>query len=149
MYAAGRIVGNWANYEEFLSLLVNSESGLAHAIARAYTAIAGTFLVWAVYRLGRQFFPRNVSLLAAAFAALSPVQVIYAHQARIHVPGIVILTIAAIVVFRCIRKPSMGSALAAGAACAVCASVIQFGLVLTAAAGAMAFLTIRPWSRFF
>lgn len=143
-YAAGRVSGAWPSWDEFLRELAK-DNALRHAIARAYTAAMGALTVLAVYALARQSFARNAALLAAAIVAASPVHVINAHQARIHVPGLLFLVLAGIPIARlATRAAGWKLAAAAGAACGGVASVYQLGYVELAAALAVIALRVRP-----
>jgi hypothetical protein len=150
-YSWDRILGgpDWATFIENLTV---RDQGLRHVIGRVYTAIMGSLLALAVYRLARVRHARKVALLAAAFAAFSPAHVIYGHQPRIHVPGILALTLAAIPVVQCLDSSTgWRRAAAAGAACAGVAAIFQFGFFLFVTAlglvGFGALLRRRTWRR--
>jgi dolichyl-phosphate-mannose-protein mannosyltransferase len=143
-YAIGRVGGRWKSWREFVSQLAGRS--LQHEIARAYTAAVGSLIAVGVYLLARQHLSRRAALFAAGMAAFSPVHVIYAHQARIHVPGITLLAFAAIPVARLVRlQAGWRTALAAGAACGATASVFQLGYLLAATAGGLLVLRRRTW----
>jgi dolichyl-phosphate-mannose-protein mannosyltransferase len=139
-YRWGQLTGG-PDWDTFVTQLASDDVSYRHAIGRAYTAFVGSFLPLAVYLLARTAFSRKVALLAAAFAAFSPAHVIYGHQPRIHVPGILLLTLAAVPVVRCIEgSAGWRRALAAGAACAAVAAIFQFGFfLLTTAVGLLVF----------
>lgn len=125
--------GSASGWEEFVGRLAAADDpSLRHWIARLYTALLGAATVAALYPLARTRFGRGVSLFAAALLAVSPAHVAYAHQARIHVPGIFLLVCAAWAVLRAGDSRRPPQLLLAGAACSVVASIFQLGFVLAA-----------------
>ncbi len=119
--------------------------GSAHGVARLYTAVMGALLGISVYRLARIRFGRGAALLAAAAVAFSPAHVIYAHQARIHVPGITLLVFAIAPGLRLVaRRATATRALLAGVGCAFVASVFQLGFLQLAALSLLIAVRVRP-----
>ncbi|MBI3820787.1 MAG: glycosyltransferase family 39 protein [Planctomycetes bacterium] len=152
-YAGALVAGHWIrsaagiapgeSWPVFL-IQLTQDGALAHGIIRIFTALAGALLPIAVYRLARLQLSRNAALLAAAMAALAPAHVIYAHQARIHVPAITILVFLARPVLRLDRGDiSKFSAAVAGVACGTAIAIIQLGYLLAAAGIIILFVRAR------
>jgi hypothetical protein len=164
--ALGVLFGAWSDWDAFVQQL--QAPLLSHGIARGYNAVLGALLAPAVYALARVHLGRGAALLAAAIAALDPMQVLLSHQARIHVPGVTLLVLAALPLARMLARlerhaPQSGtvpsrvpsatatagaaSALAAGAAAGAVASVFQLGFLLAGAGGLCVLLRARPLRR--
>lgn len=131
-FFSGWIGGAWSSFDEFARDLVHpSGPTLRHSIAHVYTAFMGALLVPATYRLARTALPRTAALAAASFVIFAPVFVIYSHQARIHVPGITFVVVAAFFCARMLKNPGRLSCIvAAGIALAFVSSIIQLGYLL-------------------
>lgn len=154
--AVGLAAGAWPDWAAFVERL--QEPGLSHAIARGYNAVIGALLAPAAYALARVHLGRGAALLAAAIAALDPMQVLLAHQARIHVPGVTLLVLAAVPMARLLARASARgpepvsaagprAAFGAGAAAGAVAAVFQLGFLLAGAGGACLLLRARPLRR--
>ncbi|MHC5210828.1 MAG: hypothetical protein ACYTG2_08935 [Planctomycetota bacterium] len=141
----GQLLGAWPDWHTFVERLAGPSLG--HAIARGYNAVLGAALAPAVYALARVHLGRGASLLAAAIAALDPMQILLSHQARIHVPGVTLLVLASTSTAPAVRRPGLGAALAAGAAAGAVASVFQLGFLLAGAGGLCTLLRVRPLTR--
>ena len=56
--------------------------GSSEAALRSLSAVASTFAIFLIYRLGMELFDRKHAILAAALFALSATQIYYAQEAR-------------------------------------------------------------------
>ena len=135
----------WTDWPGFLDLL--SHGDLGHRVARWWSAIAGALLAPVAYRLARLALDRGPALLASASVALCPIAVAVSHLARIHAPGVTLVSLAAIPALQLVRRPDPRRALAAGAAIGVAAAFIQLGLLLAAATVVQLLVATRPLSR--
>ncbi|HZM00828.1 MAG TPA: glycosyltransferase family 39 protein, partial [Planctomycetota bacterium] len=143
-YGAGSLLGwpNYADWETFLRHLARPE--VHHAIGRSFGALCAALLAVGVYRLARVRFDRSVAVLAAAAAAFSPLQTLYAHQFRPHVPVITVVILLAPAVLRAALAPGLRTGLLSGLAAGVACAVFQAGIPVAAAAVALAVLLVRP-----
>jgi hypothetical protein len=148
-FCLGKLTGARGDWSYFVEQLASKrDPTLRQSIGRAYTAVLGSLLSAAVYWLARARFNRKVALLAAAMIAFAPAHVIYGHQTRIHVPGILALTMAAGCMARGVYLGiTPWRAVAIGAACGFTASIFQLGFLGGAAAAALIVLHTRPLAR--
>jgi len=98
--------------------LITLTSGLAHyldhpadfgrfyVIARAYVAAWAMVGIWAVFRIAHRLTRGSLSaaVTAAACFALMPVVVNGAHEAKPHLPGVVLTLLAVLAAMRCLDK---------------------------------------------
>ncbi|MHC5212008.1 MAG: hypothetical protein ACYTG2_14920 [Planctomycetota bacterium] len=144
VWATTRVLGSGESWDEFVTRL--QSASVHHTIGRGYVSCLGSLLAVAVYLLARQRFPRRVALLAAAIAAFAPMQIIFSHQARIHVPAIVVLSFAAIAVMKLgAGQATKRTAAAAGIGAAASVAMVQYGWLLLGTAGLLTLLVVRPW----
>ena len=147
-YAASYLVGHalgwghYADWDTFLQHLARTE--VNQALGRAVGAVCAALLAVAVYRLARVRFERDVAVLASAMAAFSPLQTIYSHQVRPHVPVIAIIVLVAPAVLRAALQPGFRTGLLSGLGSGVAAAVFQIGLPYAASACALIVLFARP-----
>ncbi len=59
--------------------------GTSEVAVRSFSALLGTLLVLATYRLGTQLFDRRLGLVAALIAAFSPFQIYYSQETRMYI----------------------------------------------------------------
>jgi Dolichyl-phosphate-mannose-protein mannosyltransferase len=76
---------------------------------RLPTLIAGTLVIPVLYELGRELYDRRTGLLAAAFAAISPLLVWYSQEVRMYTLATLFGLLAVLTQLRVIRKASMGN----------------------------------------
>lgn len=109
--------------------LLGSDAEWAARLLSALTAIA---LVVAVYVLGRVVDSPRTGLIAALLAAVSPLVLQYAQQARAYTLAMLALTLAVIAAVRAVRLDSLSWALGGAAACAVALSLHYATVVVVA-----------------
>jgi mannosyltransferase len=80
----------------------NSEFAL-----RLPSFVAGTLVIPSLYELGRELYDRRTGLIAAAFAAASPLLVWYSQEVRMYAFVTLFGVLALLTQLRVIRKPSM------------------------------------------
>jgi uncharacterized membrane protein len=80
----------------------NSEFAL-----RIPSFLAGTLVIPALYELGRELYDRRTGLIAAAFAAASPLLVWYSQEVRMYAFVTLFGVLALLTQLRVIRRPSM------------------------------------------
>ena len=80
----------------------NSEFAL-----RIPSLIAGTLVIPSLYELGRELYDRRTGLIAAAFAAVSPLLVWYSQEVRMYSFVTLFGVLALLTQLRVIRRPSM------------------------------------------
>lgn len=143
-FGVGNLLGwsGYASWEEFLRHLARLE--VHHAIGRAFGALAAALLGLAVYRLARVRFDRRVALLAAAIASFCPLQTLYAHQVRPHVPVITLLVMFALPMLRIAQRPGTRRALTAGLAAGLVNGVFQVGMPMLATTLLLLAIFVRP-----
>ncbi|MBI3817236.1 MAG: glycosyltransferase family 39 protein [Planctomycetes bacterium] len=146
-YPIGKCFGWWENSGAYFDRLTDrSDPALRHSIARIYTAIFGACIVFATYRLARVCFSRKLAVAAAAIMCFAPAHVIYSHQARIHAPGVVMITFAAVVVAKMLKKDrSLTYVVLAGVSCGIAAAFIQLSLFISFWGGVLLLLGRRTW----
>lgn len=83
--------------------------GESEFAVRLPSLIAGTLVVPALYELGRELYDRRTGLIAAAFAAVSPLLVWYSQEVRMYAFVTLFGVLALLTQLRVIRKPSMGN----------------------------------------
>ncbi|MBV8578408.1 MAG: glycosyltransferase family 39 protein, partial [Acetobacteraceae bacterium] len=76
---------------------------------RLPTVIAGTLVIPVLYELGRELYDRRTGLLAAAFAALSPLLVWYSQEVRMYTFATLFGLLAVLTQLRVIRRGSPGN----------------------------------------
>ena len=69
--------------------------------------LAGTLVIPALYELGRELYDRRTGLIAAAFAAASPLLVWYSQEVRMYAFVTLFGVLALLTQLRVIRRPSM------------------------------------------
>jgi hypothetical protein len=144
VWAVSRALGDPIGWDEFVTRL--QSPSVHHALGRGYASCLGSLLAVAVYLLARVRFPRRVALLAAAIAAFAPMQIIFSHQARIHVPAITVLSFSAIAVVKLVAGQSTKRmAVAAGIGAALSVAMVQYGWLLLGTAGLLTLCLVRPW----
>lgn len=117
-----------------------------HTIGRRTTSVLGSLIAIAVYLLARVRFKRNVALLAAAIVAFAPMQIIFSHQARIHVPAIMVLSFAAVAAVKMgAGQAKWRTATAAGVGAALTVTMVQYGFLLLGTAGLLTLFLARPF----
>jgi mannosyltransferase len=82
----------------------HSEVGL-----RSLSALCGTATVPVVYAVGATLVSRRTGLIAAAFAALSPLLLWYSQEARAYSLYILLAALSVLFFARCIQEPSVAS----------------------------------------
>ncbi len=85
-----------------------------YRVGRPVSALADVGTVLALFALGRRLFDTHVGLLAAAFSALTVLQVQYSHYYVAEPLMTLFLTLALLYVVRSLQTGARGSALAAG-----------------------------------
>ena len=73
---------------------------------RLPSLIAGTLVIPALYELGRELYDRRTGLVAAAFAAVSPLLIWYSQEARMYAFVALFGLLALLTQLRAIRNPS-------------------------------------------
>jgi uncharacterized membrane protein len=74
---------------------------------RLPSLIAGTLIIPVLYELGRELYDRRTGLVAAAFAALSPLLVWYAQEVRMYEFAALFGLLALLTQLRVVRQPTM------------------------------------------
>lgn len=75
---------------------------------RLPTLIAGTLVIPVLYELGRELYDRRTGLVAAGFAAISPLLVWYSQEVRMYTFVALFGLLALLTQLRVIRSPTMG-----------------------------------------
>ena len=106
--------------------------GHSEFAVRLPSLIAGTLIVPVLYEFGRELYDRRTGLIAAAFAAISPMLVWYAQEVRMYEFATLFGLLALLTQLRVIRKPGM-----VNWACYILASAAlmwshYFGLIVVA-----------------
>jgi 4-amino-4-deoxy-L-arabinose transferase-like glycosyltransferase len=83
--------------------------GHSEFAVRLPSLIAGTLVIPVLYELGRELYDRRTGLIAAAFAAASPLLVWYAQEVRMYIFVTLFGLLALLTQLRVIRRPSMGN----------------------------------------
>lgn len=60
-------------------------AGISEFAVRFMSVLAGVLIVAVTFRIAREFFNRNVAVIAALLSALNPFQVYYAQEARMYI----------------------------------------------------------------
>ena len=76
---------------------------------RLPSLIAGTLVIPVLYELGRELYDRRTGLIAAAFAAASPMLIWYSQEVRMYEFAALFGLLALLTQLRVIRNPSMGN----------------------------------------
>ncbi|MBK7875190.1 MAG: glycosyltransferase family 39 protein [Planctomycetes bacterium] len=100
--------------------------------ARIVAVLLSSLLAPAAFLLARRFLPPWGALAAAAFAATSLLDQLFAAQGRPHGPLVALAALSVVAALRLLRAPGLGTYVLAGAAVAVATSTLQtgvFGLV--------------------
>jgi len=97
---------------------------------RLPSLIAGTLIIPVLYELGRELYDRRTGLLAAAFAAVSPMLVWYSQEVRMYEFAALFGLLALLTQLRVIRNPSFGNWAAYILATAALLWSHYFGVVL-------------------
>ena len=97
---------------------------------RLPSLIAGTLVIPVLYELGRELYDRRTGLIAAAFAAVSPVLIWYAQEVRMYEFVALFGLLALLTQLRVIRNGSMGNWAAYILATAALLWSHYFGLLL-------------------
>lgn len=124
-----------------------ADPSVHHVVGRVVGLLCAAALVLATWRLARVRCSRSVSLLAAAVMAVDPVMMLTARQVRPHLPGVLLIVLAAPSVLRlALRDGSSRSAgwrdgLRAGTWIGVGAAVFQGAALL--APVALLFIAVR------
>jgi hypothetical protein len=74
---------------------------------RLPSLIAGTLVIPAIYALGRELYDRRTGLIAAGFAAVSPLLIWYSQEVRMYEFVALFGVLALLTQLRAIRKPTM------------------------------------------
>jgi uncharacterized membrane protein len=110
--------------------------------------LAGTLVIPALYELGRELYDRRTGLIAAAFAAASPLLVWYSQEVRMYAFVTLFGVLALLTQLRVIRRPSM-----VNWACYILATAAllwshYFGLLLIAVQQAIFIVVlVQRWQR--
>ena len=88
------------------------DNGLTFTLNGTYTTkinnnYAGTLVIPVLYELGRELYDRRTGLIAAAFAAVSPLLVWYAQEVRMYAFVTLFGLLALLTQLRVIRNPGM------------------------------------------
>ncbi|HSO98394.1 MAG TPA: glycosyltransferase family 39 protein, partial [Solirubrobacteraceae bacterium] len=94
-------------YEMVLWLSIRA-LGHGEFAVRLPTLIAGTLLIPALYALGRELYDRRTGLLAAAFAAISPLLIWYSQEVRTYTFVALFGVLALLTQLRAIRYGTFG-----------------------------------------
>lgn len=89
----------------WVTMFGSSEIGL-----RSLSAGLGVGLMWLIWALGARLFNRRVGLIAAFLAAVSPLQVYYAQEARMYMLLAVLGALTALAAAQLIDSPRPGAA---------------------------------------
>jgi hypothetical protein len=144
-YAVGHVLG-WTGYADWPTFITHLQRvEVHHAIGRALGAVCAAITALGLYRLARVRFDRRVAVLACAVASFSPLQTVYAHQVRPHIPVIMVAVLVAPAVLRFAFGPSPRRALLAGAGTGLVSAVFPVGLPYFCSVAALAVLYTRPW----
>jgi uncharacterized membrane protein len=106
--------------------------GHSEFAVRLPSLIAGSLMIPVLYELGREFYDRRTGLIAAAFAAASPLLVWYSQEVRMYMFVTLFGLLALLTQLRVIRNPSMGRWAAYILATAALLWSHYFGLLLVA-----------------
>ena len=83
--------------------------GHSEFAVRLPSLIAGTLIVPVLYELGRELYDRRTGLIAASFAAVSPMLIWYAQEVRMYEFATLFGLLALLMQLRVIRNPSIGN----------------------------------------
>jgi uncharacterized membrane protein len=83
--------------------------GAGEFAVRLPSLIAGTLVIPVLYELGRELYDRRTGLIAAAFAAASPMLIWYSQEVRMYEFEALFGLLALLTQLRVIRHPSMGN----------------------------------------
>ena len=76
---------------------------------RLPSVVAGTLVIPVLYELGRELYDRRTGLIAAAFAAASPLLVWYSQEVRMYTFATLFGLLAVLMQLRAIRNGTMGN----------------------------------------
>src|SRR5512142_1227641 len=76
---------------------------------RLPSLIAGTLVIPVLYELGRELYDRRTGLIAAAFAAASPMLIWYSQEVRMYEFATLFGLLALLTQLRVVRSPSFGN----------------------------------------
>jgi uncharacterized membrane protein len=94
----------------YLVLWLNARAfGYSEFALRIPSVLAGTLVIPALYELGRELYDRRTGLIAAAFAAVSPLLVWYSQEVRMYSFVTLFGVLALLTQLRVIRRPSFGN----------------------------------------
>ena len=81
--------------------------GHSEFAVRLPSLIAGTLMIPVLYELGRELYDRRTGLIAAGFAAVSPLLIWYSQEVRMYEFAALFGLLAVLTQLRAIRRPSM------------------------------------------
>ena len=106
--------------------------GDSEFVVRIPSLVAGTLVIPALYELGRELYDRRTGLIAATFAAASPLLVWYSQEVRMYAFVTLFGVLALLTQLRVIRRPSFVNWACYILATAALLWSIYFGLLLIA-----------------
>ena len=140
---------NASPLSHWLIWLSMKTAGTSDAAVRLPSAVAGVFAIVFVFLLARELSSARAALWAAAFAALSPIALWYAQDARMYSLVFALAAVTLYVFWRAIenpRSPALWAALAAATAASVYTH--QYAVLLSAACGLFLLFYGKPRSIF-
>jgi len=82
-------------------------AGTSEAAVRMVSAISSTLFVLAVFWAGMEFFNRRVALWSSLFAAIAPVQIYYAQEARAYALAAATVLAAHVLLWRALQRQTV------------------------------------------
>jgi 4-amino-4-deoxy-L-arabinose transferase-like glycosyltransferase len=111
-------------------------------VGRLLSAALGAATVWAVFALGARLFGARAGLLAAAFQAVLPVNVVHGHYATVDVPATFFVVLCLVHAAKLLHAPS-GRAAALAGLFAGLAAAAKYNVALVVLAPLAALLITR------
>lgn len=120
--------------------------GRFYVVARVYVALWGLVGVWAVFAIVRRITGRPWAAAGAALVFVTmPVVVNMAHEAKPHLPGVVLVLLAVIGGARYVETGKLGYAVAAGTLCGLALGMVLSTLPAFSILPAMVLLRPMGW----